>query len=77
MQQGHRCRFVILFLFLGIIGLPLRAVAATVPALIAYDGAVPRTATTQTGAGPSVRPKWGGVPDYAYDVSRSPRTSSG
>jgi hypothetical protein len=56
-----------LLLVLGIVLSPLRAVAATIPVLIAYDATVRPIATARVEAGPSLRPERGGAPEYAYD----------
>jgi hypothetical protein len=56
-----------LVLLVGIVLSPLRAAAATIPMLIAYDAAVGPTTTIRTGAGPSVRPARRGAREYIYD----------
>ncbi len=62
-----RFRFAGLVLFVVIVLSSLRAVAATIPTLVAYDAAVRPTATTWIETGPSLRPQWRRAPDYAYD----------
>jgi hypothetical protein len=56
-----------LLLLVGIVLLPLRATAATIPMLIAYDMAAWSTATMQVETGASVRSERGGAPEYVYD----------
>jgi hypothetical protein len=56
-----------LVLVIGILLSPLRAAAATIPMLIAYDAAVFSTATVRVEARPSLQPERGGVPEYVYD----------
>ena len=46
---------------------PLRAVAATIPALIAYDAAVRPTATTRIVSEPSPQPEPRSANEYGYD----------
>jgi hypothetical protein len=60
-------RTAVLLLIVGIVLSPLRAVAAMVPMLIAYDVAGPRTATTRVEVGPSLRSDRGSVSEYVYD----------
>jgi hypothetical protein len=61
-------RFVALVVLLaGIILSPLRAVAATIPALIAYDAAVRPTATTRIVSEPSPQPEPRSANEYGYD----------
>lgn len=58
----------ILLLVAGIVLSPLRAVAATVPVLSAYDAAVQPTAATAFLRLDAVRPERDGPPEYAYDA---------
>ena len=55
-------------LVLGIVLLPLRAVAATIPVLFAYDAAVRLMATTPVEARSSLGPDGRGVPESVYDA---------
>ena len=64
------CRLAAAFVIVGIILSPMRAAAATVPMLIAYDVAVPPMATLRVEAGPSLRSELGGVPKHVYDGAR-------
>jgi hypothetical protein len=59
---------LVLLVLMGVVLLPPRAVAATLPALIAYDGAVGATATVTVEAGPSLRPERGRATEYVYDA---------
>jgi hypothetical protein len=62
-----RLALVIIVAVIGLALSPLRAVAATVPVLIAYDAAVGLTATTRGEAGASLRSDRRNVPAHAYD----------
>ena len=65
-----RTHLALLFvLVLGIVLSPLRAVAATIPALFAYDVAIQGTATAPLGRIYAVPPERGGLPEYAYDAA--------
>jgi hypothetical protein len=55
-------------LVLGIVLSPLRAVAATIPMLFAYDAAVVLAATARVETGPALRSERGGTPEYDYDA---------
>jgi hypothetical protein len=59
-----------LFLLVGTVLLPLHAAAATLPTLIAYDEAVPPSATTGSETERSRRPERGSAPEYGYDAVR-------
>ena len=59
-----------IFLLVGIVLSPLRAAAATIPMLFAYDETVRATTTVRVETRSSVRPEQGGIPDYAYDEAR-------
>jgi filamentous hemagglutinin len=59
--------YALLLVFLvGIVLSPLRAMAAAIPMVTAYDAAVWRTATVRVEAGPSVQPDRGSAPTTAY-----------
>lgn len=60
-------RRLAVLVLVGIVLLPLRAVAGTITVLFAYDAAVGPTATAPVETGPSLRPENGGVPEYVYD----------
>ena len=62
-----RTRLAALVVLLGIVLLPVRAVAATIPVLIAYDAPVRPTATTRVETGPSLRTEPGSAYDDAPD----------
>ena len=55
--MGFLRHLAALLLLLGGVLLPLRAVAATIPTFIVYDGAVRSTATTALGRHDAVRPE--------------------
>jgi hypothetical protein len=61
---------LVLLVLMGVVLLPLRAVAATVPMLIAYDGVVRPTATVRVEARPSPRAERCSASDYVYDDTR-------
>ncbi len=67
-MTSWRC-LVAFVVVVGIVLSPVRAVAATIPTLIAYDAAVRPTTTTRVEAGPSRRPNLRGVPEYVYDAA--------
>jgi hypothetical protein len=63
-------RFLAAFVLIwGIVRMPLHAVAAMLPILIAYDAAVRPTATTRVEMGPSLR-RERGASEYDYDAVR-------
>ena len=73
--MGFLRHLAALLLLLGGVLLPLRAVAATIPTFIVYDGAVRSTATTALGRHDAVRPEterartaWDDA-SFAYDDS--------
>jgi hypothetical protein len=69
-RNNHLVGFLVL-LVMGIVLLPLRAVAATIPHLFAYDAAVRPTTTTVLGGGRLFR--WG---KCGYWTERSRETRS-
>lgn len=87
MRLRHRIashvRLAALLLLLGIMLSPLRAVAATLPTLIAYDVAVRSTATTTLGERDAVRPEVArgrtacDDATFAYDDSSNRPTAAG
>ena len=52
---------------IGIVLSPLRAVAATIPVLFAYDSVAPPTAMVRVETGPSLRRERGSVHEHVYD----------
>jgi len=61
-------RLVLVLVAMGIVLSPLRAVAATIPMLFAYDVAAQATARAALGRSDAVRPQRGGRSEYAYDA---------
>jgi hypothetical protein len=57
----------LVLLVVGIVLSPMRALAATIPALFAYDVPVPHPPTVRVGASPSLRPEGSTVARYIYD----------
>ena len=66
-KVAHGWVSIFTLVVLGLVLSTLRAVAATIPVLIAYDAAVRPWTTTQVETGSSLRREHGGLPEYAYD----------